>query len=197
MMDGDATDLLERFLDDSIDAAGATALVKCLDADPEFRSEFCAALRLHGLLHASLDRDTACERLAEVVSIAIKSGDRSFDSRVMDGIKARGLPAPPRRRFLYGAAAAAALVALTLGLLLGRGPGDMVLSAAGPETGAATAGSTSRATFISSRAMRSRPRRRAGRPSVTPTAPRWRSARTRRSSSKPARASVSAWRRDL
>jgi hypothetical protein len=134
MMDGDATDLLERFLDDSIDAAGATALVKRLDADPEFRSEFCAALRLHGLLHASLDRDTACERLAEVVSIAIKSGDRSFDSRVMDGIKARGLPAPPRRRFLYGAAAAAALVALTLGLLLGRGPGDMVLSAAGPET---------------------------------------------------------------
>ena len=58
-MDGETTDLLERYLDDTIDAAGATALVKRLDADPEFRREFCAALRMHGLLHASLDPDTA------------------------------------------------------------------------------------------------------------------------------------------
>ncbi len=133
-MDGDATDLLERYLDNSIDAPGATALVTRLDADPEFRREFCAALRMHGLLHASLDPDTACERLAEIVATAVKSGDRSFDSRVMDGIKARGLPAPKRRHLLYWGLAASAVIALALGVVVGRTPGDVVLSAAGPDT---------------------------------------------------------------
>lgn len=133
-MDGDATDLLERYLDDTIDAAGATALLKRLDADPEFRREFCAALRMHGLIHAGLDPDTACERLAEVVSIAVKSGDRSFDSRVMDGIKARGLATPARRRFMVWGLAAAAVLAITVGIVVSRRPAEMVLSAAGPDT---------------------------------------------------------------
>ncbi|HZE99351.1 MAG TPA: FecR family protein [Planctomycetota bacterium] len=133
-MDGDAISLLERFLDDSIDADGAKALLARLESDAAFRGDFTAALRMQGLLHASLDRDASCERLAEVVGIAIRAGDRSFDSRVMDGIKARGLGAGPRRRFLKIAAiAAAALMAVFAGALLLHRPGPIMLAAAGSD----------------------------------------------------------------
>jgi len=101
--------LLERFLDDSLEAAEASELLRKLDADPEFRREVASALRMQGLLRARLDPDASCERLAEVVAIAIKSGERSFDSRVMEEIKARGLTRPRRREWIAAAAAAVLL----------------------------------------------------------------------------------------
>jgi len=127
--------LLERFLDDSLSEPEASELLGRLETDPDFRGEFRSALRMQGLLQARLDRDGACERLAEVVTIAITSGERSFDSRVMEEIEARGLTngARPRRRLVL-ATAAALLLAAFLGVFLARGPRDRVLLAAGPET---------------------------------------------------------------
>ena len=132
-MDDASIGLLERFLDDSLGEAEAAELVRRLDSDPDFRREFGAALRMQGLLRARLDPDASCERLADVVAIAIKSGERSFDSRVMEEIKARGLT-QPRRRWGFVAAAAVALVAVLAGILVLRGPRERVLLAAGPET---------------------------------------------------------------
>ena len=136
-MDETSTGLLERFLDDSLSEADASQMLRKLDSDPAFRGEFSAALRMQGLLHARLDRDSSCERLAEVVTIAIKSGERSFDSRVMQEIRARGLTngARPRRRlFSYAAAAALLLAAVFGGIVMTRGSRDRVLLAAGPAT---------------------------------------------------------------
>ncbi len=135
-MDDVSIGLLEGYLDDSLGEAEATQFLRKLESDPAFRGEVASALRMQGLLHARLDRDESCERLADVVTIAIKSGERSFDSRVMEEIRARGLTNGSRpRRLLYYAAAAALLIAAILGgLRMTRGARDRVLLAAGPET---------------------------------------------------------------
>jgi hypothetical protein len=133
--------LLERFLEDSLEAGEAAELLRKLDADPEFRREVASALRMQGLLRARLDPDASCERLSEVVAIAIKSGERSFDSRVMAEIRARGMTRP-RRRGWIAAAAAAVLLAVLAGILSTRGPRDRTLAAASPEVVLERGGST-------------------------------------------------------
>jgi len=125
------TVLVEQYLDDTIAAPEAKQLLDLLEGDPAFREEFAEALRLNGLLHAGVGPDAACERLADVVAVAIPSGGRNLDSRVMEQIQRQGLR-PVRRRswFRWGAAAAAAVVlAVGAGLLLGGTPAVRIVAA--------------------------------------------------------------------
>lgn len=142
-MSPEQIELIEQYLDDTIAAPAAKRLTELLGSDETFRREFAEALRLNGLLHAGVGPDPACERLAEVVAIAIPSGTRNLDSVVMAQIQARGLqPGPvaprrsPLRRFGGIGAAAAAVLLLSLGawMLLREAP-SILLVAAGANVG--------------------------------------------------------------
>lgn len=116
-MSPEETELLERLLDGSADAA---AIERLLAAGPDVRKEIVDALRLNGLLHAGLGPDPACDRLADVVAVAIPQGGQALESRVMERI--HGLP-PKRSRRRLSLVAAAAVLLLALGswaLLLER-----------------------------------------------------------------------------
>lgn len=130
-MTPERTELVERYLDDTIEADAARRLLDALDADADFRSEFAEALRLNGLLHAGVGPDAACERLADIVGVAIPSGGRALDSRVMEQLEKRG-----RRRWRsFGAAAAAACALIAGGWFLFAGPPPVLLVAAGAGVG--------------------------------------------------------------
>lgn len=134
-------DLVEAYLDGSISASGIKRLLDLLAADPGFKKEFAETLRLGGLLHAGIGPDASCERLADVVGIAIPSGSRALDSKVMAMIQERGVQAPhslPRRARWFrrtplaaAAAAALALVALGLWILLRGAPSAEIVAGAG------------------------------------------------------------------
>ncbi|MBI3854426.1 MAG: FecR domain-containing protein [Planctomycetes bacterium] len=105
-------ELVEQYLENSIPAAGAKRLLELIEEGGEFRAEFAEALRMHGLVHAGVGPDAACEHLAEVVAIAIPSGKRNLDSRVMEQIREQGLkPAPLLRRRPWARIAAVASAA--------------------------------------------------------------------------------------
>jgi hypothetical protein len=108
-------ELVEQYLEDTIEAAGASRLVELL-GDPAFRTEFAEMLRMNGLLRAGIGPDAACERLAEIVSIGIPSRARALDSAVMEQIRERGLRPDRRRRWARVAVIAAAGWAVALGL---------------------------------------------------------------------------------
>lgn len=108
--------LLESWLDESITPEGLKQLTGLLKTDQEFRKEAVDALRLRGLLHAAVGPDASCERLADVVQIAIPSG-RALDAAVMETIERRGLK-PIRRthRWARVTAVVAAAWAVAIGL---------------------------------------------------------------------------------
>jgi hypothetical protein len=135
------TVLVEQYLDDTIAAAEAKQLLDLLESDAAFRGEFAEALRLNGLLHAGVGPDAACERLADVVAVAIPSGGRNLDSRVMEQIQKQGLrPARRRSWFRWGAVAAAALVAAVGGVLIFREAPALQVVAAGSDVAVDRAG---------------------------------------------------------
>jgi anti-sigma factor RsiW len=81
------TELVEQYLDGTIAAPEAKRLLEMLESDGAFRTEFAEALRMNGLLHAGVGPDAACDRLADIVAVAIPSGGRNLDSRVMEQIR--------------------------------------------------------------------------------------------------------------
>jgi hypothetical protein len=114
-MNAEQIDLLEQILDRTASEAAMKRLLELLSTDREFREEMLDALRMNGLLEATMGPDALCERLAEVVAIAIPSRGRALESRVMAQIREQGLrPAagPPRRRAVLRIAAAAAAACL-------------------------------------------------------------------------------------
>jgi ferric-dicitrate binding protein FerR (iron transport regulator) len=126
------TDLVEQYLESTIGVPEARRLLEWLDADATFRGEFAEALRMNGLLHAGVGPDAACERLADIVAVAIPSGGRNLDSRVMEQIQKEGLRPARRRSWVrWGAAAAAACAVLALGtwLFLREAPAVQVVAA--------------------------------------------------------------------
>ena len=133
-LSNDTIDLIERCLEGAADGGDFERLLALLERDEECRREFASALRLHGLLHAGADGDPDCERLAEVVGIAIRSGERSFDSRVMKEIQSRGLVqtrrAGPSRKWIWSAIVSAACVLVTFAALFFREPPRLRLSTA-------------------------------------------------------------------
>jgi hypothetical protein len=112
----DRAALLEAWLDGSIGAGELEELAALLKSDPEFRGEAVQALRVGGLLHGAFGPDASCERLAEVVQIAIPSG-RALDAAVMESIERRGLK-PGKRAHPWAriAVAIAAAWAFAIGL---------------------------------------------------------------------------------
>lgn len=119
-MTPEQVELVEQYLDDTIAVPGASRITELLGADAAFRSEFADTLRMNGLLRAGIGPDAACERLAEVVGIAVPTGGPPLEASVMDRIRERGLR-PDRRRWIPGkwgrmAAVAAAGWAVALGL---------------------------------------------------------------------------------
>lgn len=125
-------ELVEKVLDRSADAADLDAVFALLKSDAEFRAAFVEALHLNGLLQAGIGPDASCERLAEVVSVAIPSGGRALESRVMAQIQDQGIT--PGRRFRRAgaiAAAAAVLAAAGLWFLLGGTPGASLVAVGG------------------------------------------------------------------
>jgi ferric-dicitrate binding protein FerR (iron transport regulator) len=135
-MTPEQTDLVERVLDRTADAAAVNRVLDLIGSDPAFRAEFTETLHLHGLLHGAMGPDASCERLAEVVSLAIPSNGRALESRVMAQIKEQGIePARPQRgRWrLIGAVAAAAvvLVAAAAWFLTGGTPGAVLVASGG------------------------------------------------------------------
>jgi ferric-dicitrate binding protein FerR (iron transport regulator) len=124
------TELVEQYLDNTIAAPEAKRLLEGLDADAAFRAEFAEALRMNGLLHAGVGPDAACERLADVVAIAIPSGGRNLDSRVMEQIQKQGLrPARRRSWFRWGSAAAVLVVGIGAWLFFREAPAIQVVAA--------------------------------------------------------------------
>jgi hypothetical protein len=130
-------DLVEAYLDNTIPATGVKRLLELLAADPGFKKEFAEALRLGGLLEAVIGPDASCDRLADVVGIAIPSGSRALDSKVMAMIQERGVQAPHSarrrgfwtRRAVLALGAAAALALVTFGVwayLRGTSPAQIV-----------------------------------------------------------------------
>ena len=89
-MSSDRAALLEAWLDGSIGPGELEELTALLKSDPEFRAEAVQALRVGGLLQGAFGPDASCERLSEVVQIAIPSG-RALDAAVMESIERRGL----------------------------------------------------------------------------------------------------------
>jgi hypothetical protein len=124
------TELVERVLDRSADAAALNRLLQLIEGDPAFRAEFAETLHLHGLLHGAMGPDASCERLAEVVSVAIPSDGRALESRVMEQIRERGIDVVRRRRWWIPAMAAAAVAAFTLGWFLWSSPSFATVVAA-------------------------------------------------------------------
>ncbi|HEV3027242.1 MAG TPA: FecR family protein, partial [Planctomycetota bacterium] len=138
-MTPEQTELVERVLDRTADVAALHRLLELINSDPSFRQEFAETLRLHGLLHGALGPDASCERLAEVVSVAIPSNGRALESRVMAQIKDQGIePARPKgrrfRRIGAAAAAAALLLAVGIALLLRQAPGATLVASGGDVT---------------------------------------------------------------
>jgi len=130
------TDLVEQVLDRTADAGALHRLLELIGSDAAFRQEFAETLHLHGLLHGAMGPDPSCERLAEVVSVAIPSGGRALESRVMAQIKDQGIePAKPqgRRWRIVGAVAAAAAVLVAAGawFLAGETPGASFVALGG------------------------------------------------------------------
>ncbi|MBV8879542.1 MAG: FecR domain-containing protein, partial [Planctomycetaceae bacterium] len=124
-------ELLERVLDRSADADTLSRLVERLRTDAAFRADVADALHLDGLMQAGLGPDASCERLAEVVSVAIPSNGRALDSRVMAQIRDQGIVPGPGRRFRLAAllgAAAAILLAVAAALLYSGTPGAAVVA---------------------------------------------------------------------
>ena len=130
-MTPEQTELVEQYLADSIAAPEAKRLVDLLEADAEFRKEFAEALRMHGLVHAAIGPDADCSRLAEVVAVAVPSGGRHLDSRVMEQIRNEGLR-PARRRSwgrFVGVAAAIGAFALVGWFILREAPPVRIVAA--------------------------------------------------------------------
>jgi hypothetical protein len=123
-LDDGRRDLLERFLDESIPEAEAERLLGLLDADPAFRAEFVAALRMRGLLHAAHEPETSARRLAEVVGLAVEVGGAGLGERVMERIEGRG-----RKTRWAVAIAAAWLIGIVLWIVLRPSPALRVVAA--------------------------------------------------------------------
>ena len=133
-MDPERVELLEQYLDDSISAPGLQRLLDLLQADPAFRRELVEALRLRGLLAAGIGPDASCDRMAEVVQIAIPSG-RALDAAVLEKIRERGLK-PVRRAVKWArvAAVVAAGWAVAIGVwIVLHEPPPVRITAAGPD----------------------------------------------------------------
>jgi hypothetical protein len=128
-------DLLEQVLDQTASEATLKRLLELLSTDREFREEFLDALRMNGLLEATMGPDASCERLADVVAVAIPSGGRALDSRVMAQIRDQGLkPALRARRrmpFRIAIAAAACVVGIGAWALFREPAPSLTLVAAG------------------------------------------------------------------
>ncbi|HEX7900145.1 MAG TPA: FecR domain-containing protein [Planctomycetota bacterium] len=105
-------ELIERYFDDSLSTEEAARLLDLLRDDAEFRAEFARAARLHGLLNAAVGPDAGAEGLADVVAIAVPTGSRALDSKVMEKIQALR----PRRSVWLLIGAIAACLALAAGL---------------------------------------------------------------------------------
>jgi len=127
------TELVERVLDRSADAAALHHLLQLIEGDPAFRAEFAETLHLHGLLHGAMGPDASCDQLAEVVSVAIPSNGRALESRVMEQITDRGIDPvkSPPRHFRWIAEAAAALLLAVGAAILFRGTAGAALVAFG------------------------------------------------------------------
>lgn len=133
-MNSEQIDLVEQLLDETASSAAVDRLLELLAGDPAFRAEFAEMLRMNGLLHAGVGPDASCDRLADVVGVAIPSGGRALESRVMAQIRDQGLrPARrPSRRWLGVAAAAAAALLIAIGAWVGlRENPSVTLVAAG------------------------------------------------------------------
>lgn len=140
-MTPEQTEIVEQYLDASIAAPEARRLLDWLEGDAGFRGEFAEALRMNGLLHAGVGPDAACERLADVVAVAIPSGGRNLDSRVMEQIQKQGLR-PARRRWgvRWGGAAAAACAILAGSWLFFRAAPPVQVVASGSDVAVDRAG---------------------------------------------------------
>jgi ferric-dicitrate binding protein FerR (iron transport regulator) len=130
------TELVERVLDRTADAAALNRLLELLGSDPSFRQDFAETMRLHGLLHGAMGPDSSCEHLADVVSVAIPSNGRALESRVMAQIREQGIePAQPQtrrfRRIGAVAAAAALLLAGGIAILMRESPGVTLVTSGG------------------------------------------------------------------
>jgi ferric-dicitrate binding protein FerR (iron transport regulator) len=124
--------LIDEYLDDTISPEGLRELLDRVRSDGALRKEFVEALRMRGLLRAGIGPDASCERLAEIVGIAIPSG-RPLDAAVMETIEARGLKPlrrPSRWTRLAAGIAAAWAVAIGLWIVLHETPA-VRLAAAG------------------------------------------------------------------
>jgi hypothetical protein len=136
-MTPEQTELVERVLDRSADAAALNRVLQLIAGDPAFRAEFVETLRLHGLLHGAMGPDASCDQLAEVVSVAIPSNGRGLESRVMAQITERGIEpvkTRPRRFRWVVAAAAAALLAVGAGIFFRGTPGAALVAFGGDVT---------------------------------------------------------------
>jgi hypothetical protein len=115
-MSAERAALLEAWLDGSIGPDELKELTALLKSDPGFRADAVQALRVGGLLQAAVGPDASCERLADVVQIAIPSG-RALDAAVMESIERRGLkPNKRAHRWARLAVAMAAAWAFAIGL---------------------------------------------------------------------------------
>ncbi len=127
-------ELIERYLDDSLSDADAARLLDLLRSDEEFRREFVRNVRTHGLLSAAVGPDAAAERLADLVAVAIPTGPRTLDSKVMEKIRQGDLrPSGRRSRRLLWSSIAAGL-AIGAGIVLwtrGSAEGPVLEAAAG------------------------------------------------------------------
>lgn len=133
-MTPERTELVEQYLDGTIAAPEAKRLLEMLESDGAFRTEFAEALRMNGLLHAGVGPDAACDRLADIVAVAIPSGGRNLDSRVMEQIRKQDLRPVRRRSWSRIGIAAAAACALAVGTwLFLRGAPPVQVVAAGSE----------------------------------------------------------------
>jgi hypothetical protein len=118
-------ELIQRYLDDALSPEDAPRLLDLLRDDAEFRAEFVRHARMHGLISAALGPDL---KLEDVVMLAIPTGPRALDSKVMEKIRA----SRPRRGLWLSLASIAACLALAVGIFPRTPkPGIVVESAAG------------------------------------------------------------------
>jgi hypothetical protein len=86
-MDAGRLDQIERFLDGTLGVEDMKALRVGVRADADLRNDLASAMRMHGLLAASVKVDEWNGRLAAIVHHAIGASRPRFASRVMRAVR--------------------------------------------------------------------------------------------------------------